>query len=61
MYSMTGTRLARDGMAHGGACGDREGRGDAGGPGLDLLTLAWHIGNRHVPAEITADALYILV
>lgn len=28
--------------------------------GLDLLTLAWHIGNRHVPAEITADALYIL-
>jgi urease accessory protein len=22
---------------------------------LDLLTLAWHIGNRHVPAEITRD------
>ena len=27
---------------------------------LDLLTLAWHIGNRHVPAEVTPDALYIL-
>jgi len=27
---------------------------------LDLLTLAWHIGNRHVPAEITRDALYIV-
>ena len=26
---------------------------------LDLLTLAWHIGNRHVPAEITRDAIYI--
>jgi urease accessory protein len=26
---------------------------------LDLLTLAWHIGNRHVPAEITRDAVYI--
>jgi urease accessory protein len=26
---------------------------------LDLLTLAWHIGNRHVPAEITKDAIYI--
>ncbi len=26
---------------------------------LDLLTLAWHIGNRHVPAEITSDAIYI--
>ncbi len=26
---------------------------------LDLLTLAWHIGNRHVPAEITPDAIYI--
>ncbi|MDP8919116.1 MAG: urease accessory protein UreE [Pseudomonadota bacterium] len=25
----------------------------------DLLTLAWHIGNRHVPAEITRDAIYI--
>jgi urease accessory protein len=26
---------------------------------LDLLTLAWHIGNRHVPAEITRHAIYI--
>ena len=26
---------------------------------LDLLTLAWHIGNRHVPAEITQEAIYI--
>lgn len=26
---------------------------------LDLLTIAWHIGNRHVPAEITRDAIYI--
>lgn len=26
---------------------------------LDLLTLAWHIGNRHVPAEIARDAIYI--
>jgi urease accessory protein len=26
---------------------------------LDLLVLAWHIGNRHVPAEITRKALYI--
>lgn len=26
---------------------------------LRLLRLAWHIGNRHTPAEITADALYI--
>ena len=26
---------------------------------LDLLALAWHIGNRHVPAEITGDAIYI--
>jgi urease accessory protein len=24
-----------------------------------LLRVAWHIGNRHTPAEITADALYI--
>ncbi|WP_230531525.1 urease accessory protein UreE [Microvirga roseola] len=29
------------------------------GDPLDLLTLAWHIGNRHVPAEITRDAIYI--
>jgi urease accessory protein len=27
---------------------------------LELLTLAWHIGNRHVPAEIRLDAIYIL-
>jgi urease accessory protein len=26
---------------------------------LDLLTLAWHIGNRHVPAQITGEAIYI--
>lgn len=26
---------------------------------LDLLTVAWHIGNRHVPAEIARDAIYI--
>jgi urease accessory protein len=26
---------------------------------LRLLTIAWHIGNRHTPAEITADAIYI--
>ncbi|AMJ59262.1 urease accessory protein UreE [Bosea sp. PAMC 26642] len=26
---------------------------------LRLMRLAWHIGNRHTPAEITADALYI--
>ncbi|HXF52584.1 MAG TPA: urease accessory protein UreE [Hyphomicrobiaceae bacterium] len=24
-----------------------------------LARLAWHIGNRHVPAEIAADAIYI--
>jgi len=24
-----------------------------------LMRLAWHIGNRHTPAEITPDALYI--
>jgi urease accessory protein len=24
-----------------------------------LLRLAWHIGNRHTPAEITADAIYV--
>lgn len=29
------------------------------GDPLDLLTLAWHIGNRHVPAEITRDTIYI--
>jgi urease accessory protein len=26
---------------------------------LRLMTIAWHIGNRHTPAEITADAIYI--
>ena len=26
---------------------------------LTLSRLAWHIGNRHTPAEITADAVYI--
>lgn len=25
-----------------------------------LARIAWHLGNRHTPAEITADALYIL-
>jgi len=29
------------------------------GDALELLTLAWHIGNRHVPAEIARDAIYI--
>jgi urease accessory protein len=29
------------------------------GDPLALLTLAWHIGNRHVPAEITQEAIYI--
>ena len=26
---------------------------------LRLLRVAWHVGSRHAPAEITADALYI--
>ena len=26
---------------------------------LRLLRIAWHIGNRHTPAEITPDALFI--
>jgi urease accessory protein len=26
---------------------------------LRLLKMAWHIGNRHTPAEITPDAIYI--
>jgi urease accessory protein len=26
---------------------------------LRLLKTAWHIGNRHTPCEITADAIYI--
>jgi len=29
------------------------------GDTLDLLTIAWHIGNRHVPAEITREVIYI--
>ena len=29
------------------------------GDTVELLTLAWHIGNRHVPAEITRDAIFI--
>ena len=27
--------------------------------GPDLARLAWHIGNRHTPCQVTADALYI--
>lgn len=26
---------------------------------LRLMRIAWHIGNRHTPAEITAEAVYI--
>ena len=26
---------------------------------LRLLRIAWHIGNRHTPAEITPDAIYV--
>lgn len=26
---------------------------------LRLMRVAWHIGNRHTPAEITTDAIYI--
>ncbi|MBV8848058.1 MAG: urease accessory protein UreE [Methylobacteriaceae bacterium] len=26
---------------------------------LRLLRIVWHIGNRHTPAEITTDAIYI--
>jgi urease accessory protein len=26
---------------------------------LRLMRIAWHIGNRHMPAEIAADAIYI--
>jgi urease accessory protein len=26
---------------------------------LRLQRIAWHIGNRHVPAELTGDAIYI--
>lgn len=24
-----------------------------------LMRIAWHVGNRHTPAEVTADAIYI--
>ena len=27
---------------------------------VTLTRITWHIGNRHTPAEITADAIYIL-
>ncbi len=27
---------------------------------LQLMQIAWHIGNRHTPAEITSEAIYIL-
>ncbi len=30
----------------------------ADGP-IELAVIAWHIGNRHTPAEITRDAIYI--
>ena len=30
----------------------------AAGP-MALARLAWHIGNRHTPAEITSDAIYV--
>ena len=30
----------------------------AHGP-IELAVIAWHIGNRHTPAEITRDAIYI--
>ena len=26
---------------------------------LRLMRIAWHIGNRHTPAEVTAEAIYI--
>lgn len=26
---------------------------------LVLVRIAWHLGNRHTPAEVTADAIYI--
>ncbi|GGE30247.1 hypothetical protein GCM10007276_04310 [Agaricicola taiwanensis] len=29
------------------------------GSQLRLMRIAWHIGNRHIPCEITEDALYI--
>lgn len=31
----------------------------AGGPHVSLLRLAWHIGNRHLPAEILADRILL--
>ncbi len=27
---------------------------------LDLMKIAWHLGNRHTPAEITDGALYVM-
>ena len=27
---------------------------------LDLMKIAWHLGNRHTPTEITDDALYVM-
>ena len=27
---------------------------------IELMRIAWHIGNRHTPAEITEHAIYIL-
>lgn len=29
------------------------------GPGIGLVRLAWHIGNRHLPAEIQADRILL--
>jgi urease accessory protein len=26
---------------------------------LRLMRIAWHVGNRHTPAEVTSDAIYI--
>ena len=29
------------------------------GSGLRLAKIAWHLGNRHTPAEVTEDAIYV--
>ncbi len=29
------------------------------GPGVDLLRIAWHLGNRHLPTQILEDCLRI--
>ena len=29
------------------------------GPGADLLRIAWHLGNRHLPTQLLGDALRI--